>query len=372
MNNLNKNEKLLIYLLSCALNDTAPNEKYFFDTAKLFRLSTIHSISPTIFFALRKNVAFKDFSEYEYFKTATDSNIKRRILFDFERSKILEDLKKQNIDFCILKGVILQDLYPSFEMRQMADNDILIRKDSVDEVRKIMKNFSYILSDTKVSNHDEFTKEPSLNFEFHSRLFRSTFSVIFDEYYKDVWHKLKKDEKNSYSMTLEDFYIYYVAHAYKHFIRGGIGIRTLADIYLFLQRYKKELDFSYIERELNFLKISSFSKMLIFFSMKLLKNPNKTFDILETLNDRQLKYLKFLLNSGTFGTLKNEISFKLKNKNKFQYILKRIFPDDAYFKEVSPFFYKHKFLRSFYLFKRLLSLYKNKENILKEINILKK
>lgn len=35
----------------------------------------------------------------------------------------------------------------------------------------------------------------------------------------------------------EDFYIYLVAHEYKHYFLGGTSLRSLADTYIYLKKY---------------------------------------------------------------------------------------------------------------------------------------
>ena len=53
-----------------------------------------------------------------------------------------------------------------------------------------------------------------------------------------------------YQFTDEDFYIYMVAHAYKHYSIGGTGLRTLIDFYLFLNQKEASMNWSYITEEI--------------------------------------------------------------------------------------------------------------------------
>ena len=47
-----------------------------------------------------------------------------------------------------------------------------------------------------------------------------------------------------------------MVHTYKHYAGGGMGLRTILDVYLYLRK-NKELDFSYVEKELGKLNIVS-------------------------------------------------------------------------------------------------------------------
>ena len=42
---------------------------------------------------------------------------------------------------------------------------------------------------------------------------------------------------------------YMTAHEYKHYSAGGTGLRSLLDVYLFLRKFGKSLDFDYISQE---------------------------------------------------------------------------------------------------------------------------
>lgn len=50
-----------------------------------------------------------------------------------------------------------------------------------------------------------------------------------------------------------------MVHTYKHYASGGMGLRTILDVYLYLRK-NKELDFSYVEKELGKLNIADFEK----------------------------------------------------------------------------------------------------------------
>ena len=62
----------------------------------------------------------------------------------------------------------------------------------------------------------------------------------------------------TYHFTPEDFYVYLVAHEYKHYVRGGTGLRSLLDVYVFLRRMGDSLDRDYIRRETDKLNITEF------------------------------------------------------------------------------------------------------------------
>lgn len=59
-------------------------------------------------------------------------------------------------------------------------------------------------------------------------------------------------------MTLEDHYLFTLYHLLEHFIRGGIGIRMVLDIFILSQL--SELNWEYLNQELKILGIEEFEK----------------------------------------------------------------------------------------------------------------
>jgi hypothetical protein len=80
-----------------------------------------------------------------------------------------------------------------------------------------------------------------------------------DDYYDDIWTKVSKREGYNYSYCLsdEDFYIYMIYHCAKHFKSGGLGIRMLMDVYVYLNSHQN-LDREYIDDNFNFELVKPF------------------------------------------------------------------------------------------------------------------
>lgn len=70
------------------------------------------------------------------------NKIKQEVYFE-EVKPIFKEFKKSNLKFCVLKGVVLQELlYPKFT-RMFKDVDILIYKEDYGEVLKILKKYDF-------------------------------------------------------------------------------------------------------------------------------------------------------------------------------------------------------------------------------------
>ena len=78
----------------------------------------------------------------------------------------------------------------------------------------------------------------------------------------DVKQRLLPDAEVPYRFhfTPEDFYVFVLSHAYKHYSSSGTGVRTLADIYIMNQKLGGTLNWEYVDSELQGLGIFSYER----------------------------------------------------------------------------------------------------------------
>lgn len=159
--------------------------------------------------------------------------VRKEILFDAERKKLFSFMEQNGIWYLPLKGILLKEYYPAVGMRQMSDQDILFDETYAQEVRQYMVSQGYKVESYGDSHHDVYEKNPVYNFELHRSLYTSSQKPAWAAYYKNIKEKFLLQDGVSYGqqMTDEDFYIFMVSHAYKHYDGQGTGIRTLLDFF---------------------------------------------------------------------------------------------------------------------------------------------
>ena len=186
-------------------------------------------------------------------------------------------MDENEISYLPLKGIILQDIYPKLGMRQMVDNDILIDINKRDLVREYMENNGYKVDLYDRDIYDVYMKPPIFNFGMHVYLTTESVDALIYNYYSDIRQRLERPDENrcQYSFSKADFYIHILVHAYKHFYHtGSIGLKTLADIFVYLNRYNKELDRKYPKSELNKINLTVFEKNITALSKKIFDADN--------------------------------------------------------------------------------------------------
>ena len=228
----------LLYLASCGVNRQKPSVscvKYYKEDsealASLYRFSKKHLLESLIGMTLQKS----GLALPQNWQINIANAIRKVLLFDAERSRILSFMEQNGIWYLTLKGIILKEYYPSVGMRQMCDNDILYDETQSEKLQSYMVSLGYTSLYENYGNVEVYEKIPVYNFEMHRSLYGVSDKNTWEEYYRTVKERLILNENSmfGYHMTDEDFYIYIMCHAYKHYIGGGTGIRSLLDFYVY-------------------------------------------------------------------------------------------------------------------------------------------
>ncbi len=356
-----------LYLVACALHGEAPDEGRVagMEPEEVYKTSRSHSIEAMTYMALEKmgHWPAADTKTGREWKKYKERAIRKAMLLDAERAEILAELERMGVWYMPLKGSILKEYYPQYGMRQMGDNDILYDTSRQEDVIILMKERGYTVKRIDKEDQDDFLKLPVYNFEMHSVLCPKRNNAAWYDYYKNIKDRLQKDGKSQYGyrFTDEDFYLYMIAHAYKHFSVGGTGLRSLIDVYVYLAKKEGELDWRYIEGEAQKLAALDFERAVRELSRKVFGSVQAFGDTL--LSEEEQSMLADFAGAGTYGNEKIYVERKRQEyqigegrlgfAGKLSYLRKRLFPDMAWFEKHEPFFAKHKVLIPFFLVYRM-------------------
>ena len=377
----------LIYLAACALHGQTPKQEIMAEMSlsAVYTLARRHSMQAITSVAVSSFVkaypecqlgladeTLKKWCE-EYSRS-----LRKTIMFDAERENILAELEKNGIWYLPLKGIILQELYPTLGMRQMADNDILFDRKYRQKLRTIMTGMGYKVETYNKGAHDVYVKPPFMNFEMHAYLYRESLNKCWADYYNNMKTRMLKDETNQcgHHLSDEDFYVYITTHAYKHYSRGGNGVRSLMDVFVYLKQKFGELQMDYIDSQLKQLEIYEYEKMTAALANKLFSSKCENYRKLDELTEEEKEMLLFLISSGTYGRFDVAISRKIDKDinnggSKFKYYFRRLFPDMTYYRENFPVVYKYKVLIPFFLgYRALKALLDHPKKLIRELKLL--
>ena len=324
----------VVYLAACAVRKRVPEAARVqaMDLTRIEQVASRHMLT-AIAAAGLESAGVKD----RRFTQARGRAIRKVILMDTERTAVLERLEQAGIWYMPLKGSLLKELYPSIGMREMADNDILYDRSRSDDVRRIMEELGFTTEHFGAGSHDVYFKPPVCNFEMHRELFGLTNGESLYRYYRDIKQRLQKDATNrfGYHFTPEDFYIYLIAHEYRHYSYGGTGLRSLLDVYVYLDRLGETLDWDYMAAELEQLGLTAFERQNRTLARHLFDG--------DKLREGESEMLDYLLSSGTYGTVLNLVQNQVRSSGggfigRVRYVFRRVFIPMETVRYVFPLF----------------------------------
>ncbi len=259
MNNHQDYTKPLLYLLKCAVLNQKPETVFEnIDYRELFQLARKHGVENILYYSVKALDIPSDvldlYKRSLYVAAAADSKQQ------YYMALLSAQFQAHNIKFMPLKGQILKKLYPSPDMRKSGDIDILFENKDSEKVKNIMLENGFKVKEYGEHNiHDEYSANGVL-IEMHR-------SLISEKYFE--WGELCSDIEKSwiqennceYKLSDEDYYLYMIAHMAKHMKYGGIGVRFILDVFVYLSKYNNSLNWEYISRKLEHGKLLKFEQV---------------------------------------------------------------------------------------------------------------
>lgn len=310
----------------------APAQPENIDWENIYRISAHNSVANIVAHAVVKG----NYEIPEDIKARFMKRFYERVAVSEAQSaeieKVLDAFCENGIYHMPMKGIILNELYPSKDMRFMADADILIKQEQFDKFDTVIKELGYT-SEPEGPIEYNYKKPPFTHIELHKYPVALSSEDLF-EYYKDGW-RFAKETKNQYRFDfgVEDHFIYVFTHFVRHYRDAGAGLKSVIDIWLYSKKHP-DMDWEYVYKEIKSLNMYEFFRNLMRMSEAWFEH--KPFD--KITSDMTL----FILNSGTFGTVKNKVSAtavrnnkNIENSERFKY-LNFAFPNLRKMKMIFP------------------------------------
>lgn len=274
------------------------------DWEELYILSKVHDVSSLLYNMLKKaNIELPESIADKWEKASLFSSYKQVVLSD----DILETIRllyEAGIEVIIVKGLFLRQLYPEPALRSMVDADILIHPADFPETIKVLEKagFSHGLFNENVT---AFTKLPFSNIEVHSNLiFKHEFKHA--ELFLQPWDNAVVDEgitKYAKILSLEDCFIYTIAHMAKHLSYKGHGVRQLCDLVLLTESYMDKMDWNSIKKRLTSIELKTLTDIIFSICGKYLNMAIPARWLYDNPDVERIAdvLIEFLLKSGVFG-----------------------------------------------------------------------
>lgn len=229
-----------------------PAEKV--DWPAIFTLANQQKLLPIVFEAVRKMPAAEEnVALFAVTKQQVIGQVLNQTMRSAEFSDLYHKLRSAGLHPIVVKGQLCSRLYPLKDHRISADDDLLIPDGEFFACHEqLLANG--LTTDTpadELASADEvsYTKNGSpLYIELHRHLFDSS-EDAHDEL-NHFFASLKPVETDGFlAMPPHEHLLYLLLHAYKHFVRSGIGLRQFCDIGLWAREYHAEIDWQRLHEQ---------------------------------------------------------------------------------------------------------------------------
>lgn len=259
------NGRFLIHLISCGLSGKKENMLWQdVSLQKVFEIAKKQRVVSLALAGLEETV-IDDEELRKRFEHEDNAAIWLHSRQELERDLLYEAFESRGIRFMPLKGLVIKEIYPEGYARTMSDFDILVDEENVLEVKHMMEELGYTTKEFGLEHHDIYKKGKGICVEIHRDLMPDEGEHLYTGF-DNAWDEklTRQDEQNKmfYRQNIDEFYIFMIAHAAKHFFLSGFGMRLVLDIGVYRKKYKDELDKYYIDKRLKELKIGRFAKIL--------------------------------------------------------------------------------------------------------------
>ena len=243
---LTATERQFLHIAKAAISGGAlPAENV--DWPAVFALAGQQKLLPIVFEAARKTpAAAENAALFAAVKQQVIAQVLHQTMRASEFAGLYQRLRAAGLHPVVVKGQLCSRLYPQTDHRISADDDLLIPDGAFMACHEqLLANG--LTTDTpadELTTADEvsYTKGGSpLYIELHRHLFDSA-EDAHDEL-NHFFADLNPVEIDGFlAMTPHEHLLYLILHAYKHFVRSGIGLRQFCDIGLWARDYHAEID----------------------------------------------------------------------------------------------------------------------------------
>lgn len=243
---LTATERQFLHIAKAAVSGGAlPAEKV--DWPAIFTLANQQKLLPILFETVRKMPAAEEnVALFAVTKQQVIGQVLNQTVRSAEFSDLYHKLRSAGLHPIVVKGQLCSRLYPLKDHRISADDDLLIPDGEFMACHEqlLTNGLTTGTPADELATADEvsYTKNGSpLYIELHRHLFDSS-EDAHDEL-NHFFASLKPVETDSFlTMPPHEHLLYLLLHAYKHFVRSGIGLRQFCDIGLWARAYHAEID----------------------------------------------------------------------------------------------------------------------------------
>ena len=234
------------------------------DWPAVFALAGQQKLLPIVFEAVRKTpAAAENAALFAAVKQQVIGQVMHQTVRASEFADLYQTLRAAGLHPVVVKGQLCSCLYPLKDHRISADDDLYISDAEFMACHEqLLANG--LTTDTptdELATADEvsYTKNGSpLYIELHRHLFDSSEDAhdALNRFFADIQ---ATEIDGLLAMPPHEHLLYLLLHAYKHFVRSGIGLRQFCDIGLWAREYHTEIDWQRLREQCKSVHVATFA-----------------------------------------------------------------------------------------------------------------
>lgn len=256
---MKKEYQLLIALLRQAVAGKGTGLPEDPDWAAFEKLVRSHALEPLVYDGLSAHPRIPQ-ALLNRLEIAYNRAVFKDTQLDYMRMQITEALNARNVKHIFLKGSSLKHDYPVPALRTMCDMDILVHAEDFDTIRQAMLELGGKPAHED-GNHRNYSFPQGVAVEFHPNLIHCASPVAAG--INPGWqYACPQPDSGEMQMTQEGFYLNVLCHLADHFVRGGVGVRFVLDVWVCRHLRQPQPDRAFVEKELKRFGLLDFAKKI--------------------------------------------------------------------------------------------------------------
>jgi hypothetical protein len=218
---------------------------------RVMNLAERHKVLPMIYQSVRGSEAAMQAGPQwmARYRSATMHAVMLQTRKAAELMPVLEALQNAGVKPLVVKGIICRRLYPHPDQRFSTDEDILVPEAQFAACNRVLESCGLATKDPNSEAYElpYFSREGSLYLEMHKSLFspeNEAFRNLNRFFYDVAERAIVIDGVPTLGHT--DHMLFLICHAYKHFALSGFGLRQVADMMLFAEKWGDQIDWEYV------------------------------------------------------------------------------------------------------------------------------
>ena len=313
---MNYESAYLVKVLKCFVTGENP-EPFRGDWSKLFQLANIHSVIGILGYTVMSHPDEFDKQVLALMRSQCLQTIALQTMRAGGMVRLIEKMNEEGIDHLLFKGYVLKDYYAVPELRTYGDIDFLIHPEDREKCDALMLREGF---QRKTDWEPVYSYYKQAEFyEIHTDVMEVDVSdkADYKGYFQHIWEHAHLVSEHTYELSPEYHFLYILTHIAKHISGAGAGIRMYMDIAVFIQHFGVQLDWDYVQKELETLGFTDFSNMVLtvvrdYFGV------DSPFSLKEIASQVKEDFMGYTMAGGVFGHFGREaglVSLKQQDRN---------------------------------------------------------